>query len=88
MNGADIIPGCIFYKSYDFNRDGIPDDYILGAFGWPTGLTTIVVDIIDASTGDISLRLTRDGSIIPGFPDGIPEPLAMIYIAGADSSHN
>lgn len=88
MNGADIIPGSIFYKSYDFSRDGIPDDYILGAFGWPTGAATIVVDIIDASTGDICLRLTQDGSIIPGFPDGIPEPLAMLYVAGTDSSHN
>lgn len=82
MNGADIIPGCIFYKSYDFDCDGKPDDYILGAYGWPTGIGTTVADIIDGSTGEICLCLQQDGIIKPGQPDGIPEPIAALYIAG------
>jgi hypothetical protein len=82
MNGLDMVPGCIFYKSYDFNRDGLQDDYILGAFGWPTAVGTVVADIIDAATGEICLSLSSDGTITAGQPDGIPEPLASIYVAG------
>ncbi|MCX6646767.1 MAG: hypothetical protein NTY09_10485 [bacterium] len=83
MNGSDIVPGCIFYKSYDFNWDGLPDDYILGGFGWPDGIGTVVADIIDRRNGNISLSVCPDGSIIPGQPDGVPEPLAALYIAGS-----
>ena len=82
MNGADIIPGCIFYKSYDFNFDGLTDDYILGGFGWPGGIGTVMADIIDCSNGNICLSILADGSITAGQPDGIPEPLTALYIAG------
>jgi len=82
MNGSDIVPGCIFYKSYDFNWDGLPDDYILGGFGWPDGTGTVVADIIDRRNGNIYLSVSPDGSIVAGQPDGTPEPLAALYIAG------
>ncbi len=81
MNGADCIPGCFFYRSYDFNRDGLPDDYILGAFGWPTGRATVAVDIIDAATGEIHLRLDSQGCVHAGEPDGMPEPVIALHIA-------
>lgn len=84
MNGADCIPGCLFYKSYDFNGDSLADDYILGAYGWPEGRATVAVDIIDAATGEIRLRLDSSGQIHAGHPDGLPEPVLLIHVAGGN----
>ncbi len=81
MNGADCVPGSFFYRSYDFNLDGYADDYILGAYGWPTGEGTTPLDLIDARTGEISLCLSQ-GCIYPGEPDGNPEPVIMVHVAG------
>lgn len=88
MNGSDCVPGCFFYKSYDFDRDGLADDYILGAYGWPTGTGTVAFDIIDAATGDISLRLDSHGQVHSGQPDGSPEPVFALHIAGGPASKN
>jgi hypothetical protein len=85
MNGADCIPGCFFYRSYDFDGDSHADDYILGAYGWPTGRATVAIDIIDAATGEICLRLDSMGQIHAGEPDGLPEPVLVIHVAGADT---
>jgi len=82
MNGADCVPGCFFYKSYDFNLDGEADDYIFGAYGWPTAFGTVPFDIIDAATGEISLSLSSDGTISSGSPDGVPEPVMVLHVAG------
>jgi len=84
MNGADCIPGCFFYRSYDFDGDSHADDYILGAYGWPEGRATVAVDIIDAATGDIRLSLDSYGQIHAGQPDGLPESVLVIHIGGAD----
>jgi len=81
MNSLDIIPGCFFYKSYDFNSDGLADDFILGAFGWPSGSSSIGIDIIDAATGDICLSMDSNGYLHCGVADGLPEPVAMLYVA-------
>jgi len=83
MNGADCIPGCFFYRSYDFNSDGLADDYILGAYGWPDGMATVAVDIIDGATGEICLSIDSNGFVRAGEPDGTPEPVLLLHVAGA-----
>jgi type II secretory pathway pseudopilin PulG len=85
MNGNDYIPGCFFYKAYDFNNDGLADDYILGVFGWPGGSGTSEIDLIDRRTGNISLALDSQGRIGPGQSDGVPEPVLALYAGGADA---
>jgi len=82
MNGTDFIPGCFFYRSYDFDLDGLADDYILGAYGWPTGMGTVPFDIIDGSNGEISLCLDSHGQILAGVPDGNPEAVLALHIGG------
>ena len=82
MNGRDCVPGCFFYRSYDFNNDGLADDYVLGAFGWPTGRATVAIDLIDAATGELKLRLDRWGMVHSGNPDGRPEPVLALVVAG------
>lgn len=82
MSGQDYIPGCFFYKAYDFNGDGLADDYILGVFGWPGSSGTAVVDLIDGKTGEICLSLDGNGRVRPGEPDGLPEEILALHIAG------
>jgi hypothetical protein len=78
MNSTDYVPGCFFYRSYDFNRDGQADDYILGAYGWPSGPGSVAADLIDGATGDLVLRLDSRGRVHPGHP----EPISFLYVAG------
>jgi hypothetical protein len=87
MNGADYVPGCFFYKSYDFNLDGYADDYIIGAYGWPTGYGTVPFDLINARDGEISICLSQ-GCILSGNPDGNPEPVISVYVAGTPVTEN
>ncbi len=82
MNGNDYIPGCFFYKAYDFNRDSLPDDYILGAYGWPSGMGSIAIDLIDAATGELRLTLDSSGRMFAGQPDGRPEAVLALCVAG------
>jgi len=82
MNGTDFIPGCFFYKSYDFDLNGYADDFILGAYGWPTSPGTVPFDIIDGANGEVSLCIDS-GLCIAGVPDGNPESLIGLYVRGA-----
>jgi len=85
MNGADFIPGCFFYKSYDFDLNGSADDFILGAYGWPDSTGTVPFDIIDGANGELSLCIDS-GLCIAGVPDGNPESLIGLYVRGAYGS--
>jgi hypothetical protein len=81
MNGSDYVPGCFFYRAYDFNGDGLADDYILGMYGWPNGCGTDAVDLIDGKTGEISLYIDSHGCIRAGNPDGRPEAVYALHVA-------
>jgi hypothetical protein len=83
MNGTDYIPGCFFYKAYDFDGNGLADDYILGIFGWPSSPGTAIVDLIDGRTGEISLGIDSRGRVLPGHPDGMPEAILALHVQGA-----
>ena len=82
MHGIDYVPGCFFYKAFDFDKNGLADDYVLGVYGWPGGQAAIQVDLIDGRTGDVSLCLDSSGSILAGDPDGEPEIVLALYVAG------
>jgi hypothetical protein len=82
MHGIDYVPGCFFYKAFDFDNNGLADDYVLGIYGWPGGMAATAVDLIDGRTGEISLCLDSKGCITAGDPDGEPETVLAIYVAG------
>jgi hypothetical protein len=86
MNGSDYVPGCFFYQAYDFDSDKKADDYVLGMYGWPNGHGTTDVDLIDGTTGEIRLYLDSRGNIHPGDPDGQPEAVFALHVAGANPS--
>jgi hypothetical protein len=83
MNGTDYVPGCFFYRPYDFNRDGQCDDFILGAYGWPCGTASVAIDIIDRATGDICILVDRRGVIHAGWSDGLPESILALHVEGS-----
>lgn len=84
LKSHEFTPGSFFYQSYDVNNDGIFDDYILGAIGWPESPGTYPVDILDAGTGTVHLVMDDYGEIYPGEPDGLPESTLGILIDGTD----
>lgn len=82
MHGIDYVPGSFFYKAFDFDNNGLADDYVLGVYGWPGGKAATAVDLIDGRTGEISLCLDSKGCVTAGDPDGKPETVLAIYVAG------
>lgn len=71
---GELVPGSFFYKSYDLNRDGIREGYVLGGIGWPGSIGVEFMDLIDASSGEVHLRM-ESGQVFPGEPDGFLEPV-------------
>jgi hypothetical protein len=67
------LPGGFFYRSYDLNKDGYADAYIMGVCGDETKQAT--VDCYDARLD--TLTTVMDGQIVPSAYDGIRD--GVIY---------